>query len=640
MSGTVARLPPGFVLDDPTPVNQAPGLPPGFTLDPAAPEPSFVDAALSTGRQFMRGATLGYGDEIASASAATVGSLVGRPGTWSDQYNAALANNRQRDKSFEAENPYLSLGAQVAGAVANPITRMSAGRSLLGRVLSNAGINATLGGVAGFGEGEGGFLPRLGSAGTGAATGAVLGAVVPAVGEGAATVAKKVAPYLGLNVARTDAQRRIIEALRSSGLSVDDVKTRLDPMTGQPMALADVGGEDLLGLAEYIARKPGPSMSAAREFVEQRGGLNQSGRLQTEISRAISSGDWKSTVDDLIATRARTAGPLYDAVRADPTPVNVQPIIADIDARIQTAKGPIRDALRRAKAQFLNANGAPDTTLGGLHETKIALDALMDRGGTKSIDNFSRREVREIQQRLIAEMDAASKGTYAHARDAFAGPSRAREAMDLGRSIVAGKDFDETADAIAKMTTSEKDFFRIGVSRALDDAVKGRLDTADLSKVRQLWGSQTVRERVAAAFDDPAEFKQFSEFMDNELTIALTNTAANPRAGSITQKVRMRDEQAPPMGPVFQALRNVTQGNTGAAMANLLPRAAPPGELKAETAAAIAPYLFSFRAGDRSRLLDELLRRQNSNAVIDPLVRGTGAALLRGGTVGSVQLQN
>ncbi len=638
----MARLPPGFVLDEDRPVNQTPGLPPGFVLDPdpAPPEPSFLDNALSTGRQFLRGATLGYGDEIASASAATVGSLVGNPGTWGEKYDAALKTNRERDKGFEAQNPYLSLGAQVAGAIANPVTRMSAGKTLLGRVLSNAGINATLGGVAGFGEGEGGFLPRLGSAGTGAATGAVLGAVVPAVGEGAATVAKKVAPYLGLNVARTDGQRRVIEALRSSGLSVDDVKARLDPVTGQPMALADVGGEDVLGLAQYAARKPGASMSAAREFVEQRGGLNQSGRLQGEIDRAISSGDWKSTVDDLIATRDKTAKPLYDAVRADTTPVNVQPIIADIDTRIQTAKGPIRDALRRAKALFLNRDGAPDTTLGGLHETKMALDALMDRGAEKSIDKFARAEVRDVQKRLLAEMDGASKGKYAQAREAYAGPSRARDAMDLGKSLLSGRDFDETADAIAKLSASEKDFFRIGVSRALDDAVKGKSDTADISTIRKLWGSQAVRERVEAAFDDPAEFKQFSEFMDREMTMALTNAAVDPRAGSITAKVLMRDEQGPPMGPWFQALRNVTQGNTGAAMANLMPRASAPGELKAETAAAIAPYLYSFRAGDRSRLLDELLKRQKTDALVDPIARGTGAALLRGGTVGTVQLQN
>jgi hypothetical protein len=38
--------------------------------------------------------------------------------------------------------------------------------------------------------------------------------------------------------------------------------------------------------------------------------------------------------------------------------------------------------------------------------------------------------------------------------------------------------------------------------------------------------------------------------------------------------------------------------------------------------------------------LDELLKRQKTDALVDPIARGTGAALLRGGTVGTVQLQN
>lgn len=642
MSGTMARLPPGFVLEREQMPAQAPALPPGFVLEGQMPpeKPGMLDTAAGVVRQAARGATFGFGDELAAGVAATTGAVLGRPGTWGKNYDAALAYNRQRDKEFEAQNPMLSLGAQVAGAVANPVTRLSGAGTPFRRMGMNALINGVLGGAAGFGEGEGGLQNRLGSAGTGAATGAVIGATLPAVTSAVSGAAKKVAPYLGLRVAETDARRELIRALGASGRSLDDIKTQLDPVTGQPMALADVAGEDVLGLAQYVARKPGPSMTAARDFVEQRGGLNQSARLSGEIDRAISSGDWKSTMDDLISTRARTAKPAYDAVLADPTPVNTAPILAGIEARIETAKGPVRDALRRARAVLLNKDGAPDTTLAGLHESKLALDALIDRSAEKPISRVARAEVIEVQKALLAEMDAASKGGYAAARNAWAGPSRSKDAMELGKSLLTGKDFDETADAIAKLSPSEKDFFRIGVARALDDAVKGKMDTADLSKLRQLWGSQAVRERVASAFDDPAEFKQFSEFMDREMNMALTNAAVDPRGNSVTAKILMRDAQPPPDGPIFSAAMNIARGNPGAAALNLVPRPSSPGELRGETAAALAPYLFSFKAGDRARLIDMLMKQQNRDALIDPLRDRVGAGVLRGLTAGSVQVQN
>lgn len=642
MSGAQARLPPGFVLDtqDTPPITGT--LPPGFVLDgPVQPEkPGVLDTIGGAVRQAARGATFGFGDEIAAGVGATAAAALGRPGTWSENYDAALAHNRERDKAFEAQHPYLSLGAQVAGAVANPVSRLSAAGSLPARVGMNSLINAGLGGVAGFGEGEGGFHNRMGSAATGAAGGALIGAVVPAVGALASAGARKAAPLLGLNVAETDAKRTLVEALRNAGSTVDDVKTRLDPVTGQPMALADVGGENVLGLAQYVGRKPGAGMSAARDFVEQRGGLNQSARLQGEIDRAISSGDWKSTLDDIIATRARNAKAAYDPVMSDTTPVNSKPIVDAIESRIETAKGPVKDALRRARAVLLNKDGAPDTTLAGLHESKLALDALIDRTAEKPIGRIARGEVIEVQKALLAEMDAASKGGYAAARDTWAGPSRAKDAMELGRSILSGKDFDETAAAIAKLSTSEKDFFRIGVARALDDAVKGRLDNADMTKLRQLWGSQSVRERVAAAFDDPAQFKQFGEFMDREMNMALTNQAVDPRSGSITAKVLMRDQQPSPSGPWFNAALNLVRGNPGAAALNVMPRPSAPGELKSETAAALAPYLFTFKAGDRARLLDALLKQQNRDATVLPWADRAGAATLRGLTAGAVQLQN
>lgn len=614
---------------------------------PKAPPRMPLQIADDAVRQVAKGTTFGFADELAAGANAAVGGFAGQPGTFSERYTANLAAERERDKAFEAANPKTAMALQIGGSLLNPVARFMPGGTLPIQMVKNAIVGGAAGAATGFGEGEGGFMSRILPAISGAATGAVVGAGIPPLATALAKGARTLGGYMGLNNARTDAQRQLINALAADTAAGGDDLTALaqrlaQASPDQPMILPDVTlpGGQTQGLAQAVSREPGAGRAVAARTVEARGGLNQSARLSDAIERGISSGDWKSTVDDLLATRKRTAGPLYDAVRADQTPVNVQPIIADIDARIQTAKGSIREGLQRAKALLLNNDGSIDTTLGGLHETKIALDALMERGGEKPIDKFARMEVREVQQRLLAAMDAASGGKYAAARDAFAGPSRARDAMDLGRSLLQGRDFDETADAIAKLSASEKDFFRIGVARALDDAVKGRMDTADLTKMRQLWGSQAVRERIASAFDDPRAFDDFAGYMDREMTMAQTNQIINPRAGSPTSPMQAQREQPAPMGPMVSAGVSALRGDTLGAIANALRSTdimRPQFTMRADE---LAPMLFSMRAGDRARVINELMARQTTKEAREALARALSGAVLRGGTMTGVQIQD
>lgn len=605
--------------------------------------PGIGDIAGGIIRQGARGLALGFGDEIAAGVTAGAGALVGEPGTIGERYAAALENNRARDKAFETQYPKTSLAAQVGGALLNPLSRVGMGGSstLPIRMAKNALAGGALGGVAGFGEGEGGFTNRLGAALTGAGSGAVIGGALPALATAASKVGRAAAPYLGLNVPKTDAQRVLLRDLERGGTSLDDVRTNLDAAGNQPMALADVGGENLIGRAQSVARVPGAGRQQAADFVAARGGLNQSARLTDEVKRAINAQDFNAAADDLIRTRAATAGPAYQRALAIETPVDVKPIIDDISARLSTAKGDIKATLQKAQGLFRDRAGKPDTTLAGLHETKLALDAMLEKTPTNSISRVARRELMAVQEKLLAAMDDASGGAYGTARAAFAGPSRAIDAMDLGKRILKG-DADETAAEIAKLSPSERDFFRIGVSRALIDRVKNTGDTRDLSAIQNIWGSQGTRERVAAAFDDPAEFKRFSDFMANEMTMAKTNAMVNPRAGSQTAPLQQfaADGASPPPGTLFNSVLSAARGNPVGAIANMVRPYQRGQPDMSELAGEIAPYLFSLRPGDRARLIDELLRRQTKDAASRAVSNRIGDALLRGGTVGAVQLEN
>lgn len=111
----------------------------------------------------------------------------------SDQYEETLIRERERNQEALDAYPGSYIAGGVAGAAANPLHwAMPAGRATAaGRAVQGAKIAAPISAAHGFGQGEGGFLERLRSAGVSGALGIVLGG-----GTGAA-----VGPRAGSTVA-------------------------------------------------------------------------------------------------------------------------------------------------------------------------------------------------------------------------------------------------------------------------------------------------------------------------------------------------------------------------------------------------------------------------------------------------------
>jgi hypothetical protein len=177
---------------------------------------------------FGQGATLGFGDEIAAGVRSAApgfsnwmmsgpalqrdASIGGSPTpqtvsnapTQDQRYAEELARQRGQTQADAKAYPVMTTGANVAGtlATAGALSMLPGGQALLGggatslpgAMLRGAASGAALGGVQGFGEGEGGFDKRLKSAGTGAAVGGVVGGVLPAAGSMAGYAYEKAAP--------------------------------------------------------------------------------------------------------------------------------------------------------------------------------------------------------------------------------------------------------------------------------------------------------------------------------------------------------------------------------------------------------------------------------------------------------------
>jgi hypothetical protein len=182
---------------------------------------------------FGRGASFGFADEIAAG----VGSMVE-----DRSYADILAGLRARDAGLREDFPKSSLGGEITGAVASPVSKALipvAGPSLGVNALRGAASGAAAGGLYGFGTGEGGFENRLASGGLGALGGAVIGGAIPAIGQAARA---------GLNKL---AETRAAKTAMAAAPSLDDLKAaasriyeQADNVTGLPRAdfAAQAGG--------------------------------------------------------------------------------------------------------------------------------------------------------------------------------------------------------------------------------------------------------------------------------------------------------------------------------------------------------------------------------------------------------------
>lgn len=202
----------------------------------------------------------------------TLGLTPGRENIWSSdrRYADILSNNIDQNRSIlgydDANHPYARFGGQLASGVILPGASMegvglAAARQVLRArgsrfaaeqaakqaVRRGSAVAGTVeGGLAGFGQGEGGVVDRLPSAGIGAVTGGALGYGTAALLQEAAPFAREAIERVrGRNVAETAADQ-------APGVGVDEV---LGDMPSHSRRAADMANESAL---------PSPSITSPR----------------------------------------------------------------------------------------------------------------------------------------------------------------------------------------------------------------------------------------------------------------------------------------------------------------------------------------------------------------------------------------
>ncbi|MBY5579620.1 hypothetical protein HFO52_03170 [Rhizobium leguminosarum] len=490
---------------------------------------------------------MGYADEI-GAGIDYAGSHV-LPWRDAKTYDQALADTRGEQEQAYEEHPAANIAGKVTGALLGASRLAKAGLSPtanaikaeagLGRVTAaSAKEGAILGTISGFGNGEGGLGNRLVNAGVGGGLGLGIGAVAPAAVAGLTQVVKSAAAPLIAPFAPDGYVRdALATALRRAGQTPEGITNnmRAAAADGQDMFnVADAMGYTGERLMSTSARVPHDNRQPLAEALMARQ-AGQGERLANNLAEGFDTFDTAGRrIADRTAQRTAEANELYPAARANAGPVNVTPVLEEIDRTIRPgvnqmvnprdriANDSIEGALTRVRSMLSDGNSQV-TDFDTLFRAKLDLDDMIQRAEAQGAGNRA-HYLSRVQGMVDQALADASEG-YVGARDAFARASRRIDAVDAGSAASRiSRRAQDTIPEFEAMPAGEQVDFRAGYIDPLIARLEGASSSPTTNKARML---QTPKfEAELPAFAAPERGGQLADRIAREQTMFRTANAA------------------------------------------------------------------------------------------------------------------
>ncbi|ANL34115.1 hypothetical protein [Rhizobium phaseoli] len=511
-------------LQEKKPAASAPAQP--KTAEPQ-PEKSMFDQVTGNLNSFGQGIVdmvgLGYADEI-GAGLDYAGSHI-LPWRDAKSYDQALADTRAEQERAYDDHPVSNIAGKATGALWGATRLARAGLSPtanaikaeagLGRVTAaSAKEGAVLGALAGFGNGEDGFVNRLANAGVGLGVGAGIGAIAPAAVAGITqTVKSAAAPLIAPFAPGGYVRDALATALRRAGQTPEQIANymRTAAADGQDMFnVADALGYTGERLMSTVTRVPHDNRQALADALLTRQ-AGQGDRLSNYVADAFGATDTAAQrAAALTGARDTAANANYTAAREAAGVVNVTPILETIDRTLSPGVNRIaspRDnigydtiegALARVRGMMSDGN-SQITDFNSLFRVKLDLDDMIARAEAQGAGNraFALGQVK----RQVDSALANASSEFRSANDTFARESGVIDAVDAGRAATSGRArADDNIAAFAAMSPEQQAAFRAGYA----DPIITRLESASASPT-------TNKARILETPKFQAEFRAFAE---------------------------------------------------------------------------------------------------------------------------------
>lgn len=513
------------------------------------PRDSFLGKVDATMRGAADTMSFGFADEIAAGGDALFNPIFGsgQDGeSFSDRYNANLKQQRGIDDA-DYENRFgYRLGGQLAGAVTGGLgmaksglsasaNAVNAGKSL--GTVTGASIKegAILGGLHGFGSGEGGIDSRLLSTGKGLASGAVIGGAMPIV---VSTISKALgsaaAPVMSRIYPENYAYKVIAEGAKRSGKTPNEVAQAMHQaqLEGQDLfAVADALGNSGERMMSTVVRNPHNERQAVVDFLQQRQ-AGQGDRLSNFLAEGFSAPDTAAQrAANLRAQRNATVNANDEAARktaagaVDPSAAiqAADDFLIPGSAQIMNpgnniADNSIETAVRRARSYLMDGKSVL-SDFNSAFRAKMELDAMID-----SAYPTIQSKLIPIRNALDNALESASPA-YAKARDTLRQQSQAIDAIDLGKNAASGRmHASDTVSQFKNLAPDAQDAFRAGYVDPLIARIENQSLFPAANKAEQL---MTPKMRVQIpAFASTGKGDRLTRQIQREQRMFETSNAA------------------------------------------------------------------------------------------------------------------
>jgi len=588
--------------------------------DPIAEQPQAFKSVLGspveysgvaeTARSIGQGLTFGTLDEIEAAL--RTGSISG------PEYERQRNLLREQQKQFGMDAPIVKTSSEIGGSliaplgIAKQVARLApatkdliTGTTTLGQLLRGAAIGTTTGAASSYGFAE----KDAGSeAAVGGIFGGILGGSVPIVVKGAGTLIKNVLNSAGIGDQETAASKMLANYLQKDNLSPTEAQQALDELRriGVPNPVIADLGKSLNDLAYSAYTVQSATKGTTKEFLENRliDQPNDIVKGLVEKAGLAKNVNGFEYLEALTANQSRLASQAYP--EAYSKAINAVPFRKFIDRDVFTkAYG---EAVKRADvygqklpdlASIRNAQSVPTDVL---HQIKMGLDRIVDAETdniTKKMSGYGSDVVKVKNE--FNDLIKSLNPEYKKANAEFADAERIKNAFKMGEDYQKLNPA-EAASKIKKLTSDEKEAFRLGVMADVNERL-GNFKGGDFTK--QIFKSENQKLLLRNAFPDQASYNEFSQYVKGLNRQA--ETKQRVLGGSRTDENKAVREEASLLGSLAQASASgdlVSLLRSGASA--LTSRAKG---ISSESSEALQKRLFTVDPVEQTAILRELNKR-------------------------------
>jgi len=561
-------------------------------------------------RSVGQGLTFGTLDEIEAAL--RTGSISG------PEYEKQRNLLREQQKQFGMDMPIAKTSLEIGGSLIAPLgiakqvaklapatQALITGQTVPGQIARGTAIGAATGAASGYGFAE---KDEGSETAMGGVFGGILGGSVPVVVKGAGTLIKNVLNSAGIGDQEAAASKMLANYLKKDNLSPAEAQQALDELRriGVPNAtIADLG-KSLNDLAYSAYAVQSAAKGSTKEFLENRliDQPNDIVKGLVEKAGLAKNVNGFEYLEALTANQSRLASQAYP--EAYSKAINAVPFRKFIDRDVFTkAYG---EAVKRADvygqklpdlSSIRNAQSVPTDVL---HQIKMGLDRIVDAETdniTKKISGYGNDVVKVKNE--FNDLIKSLNPEYKKANAEFADAERIKNAFKLGEDYQKLNPA-EASSNIKKMTSDEKEAFRLGVMADVNQRL-GDFKGGDFT--RQIFKSENQKLLLRNAFPDQASYTEFSQYVKGLNQQAQTKQRV--LGGSRTDENRAVRDEASLLGSLAQAaatsdpLSMLRAGGSA-----LLSRAKG---ISSESSEALQKRLFSVDPVEQTAILRELNKR-------------------------------